>query len=808
VKEVENLKKIITKSMAIVMGLLLVFSFMPVLSNAGTVESINVDNNPVLINETGSYIITGNGTKNSNIVIGADSTVTLKDITINDLDDNLPAVKIENGVTATILIHGAVSLTGGKNAAGIEVTEDAKLNLTGSGDLTTIGNNGKDDSKSGGAGIGGSNGSTVGTINIDGLGGLTALAYGVHVAGIGGGNSDITINNTHILKVAGGYAGAKLTSKYGKSDPEAGAAIGSAGGKDAGNITITNSTLDSVAGGSKSAGIGAGYWGGTGTILIENTTIGKCVGGSSSAAIGLARVNKNYASKTSEIIIKNSTIEAIGGDYGSAIGTGYNDGSVGSIGSDGQPNGTLGSTSITIIGSNVNAIGGEGGAAIGGGYKGWNCVINIETSHVYAQGGVLSDKTKYIENGAAAIGTGANGSACFGGGTISIDRASEIVAISNGGKWAIDLSCDVDGVNDVYQNMFLTDTAIETCEGTIVKNEGDNCELLTDAIDSTSSYYTVKMAANSKGQNGVEVKIPVGMYCAAVSTDKDGHYNTAAQDSTKVYSYYPNMDSSEYADATEFDSAYVDMDTEVSELEKHSYKFVAIRDNAVSLAPETPDETDDTVVAPTEPTDPADPSDTDTDKDTSLIAGTTGSNGTSGTHGTTATNGNATTTTVTRVVRIASINFIGSNNIMVINDADKTPAESALAETVTLEDDEVPLAGKSSSHWALINLILTLITIAISIVLLVMYFRHDDEEYEDEGFLVHVTYKKKGLARILSIIPGIIAIIAFILTEDITLPIGLIDRWTPIMLLIALIEVGFVIVAQKEKEEDASYIME
>jgi heme/copper-type cytochrome/quinol oxidase subunit 2 len=145
---------------------------------------------------------------------------------------------------------------------------------------------------------------------------------------------------------------------------------------------------------------------------------------------------------------------------------------------------------------------------------------------------------------------------------------------------------------------------------------------------------------------------------------------------------------------------------------------------------------------------------------------------------------------------------------MVINDADKTPAESALAETVTLEDDEVPLAGKSSSHWALINLILTLITIAISIVLLVMYFRHDDEEYEDEGFLVHVTYKKKGLARILSIIPGIIAIIAFILTEDITLPIGLIDRWTPIMLLIALIEVGFVIVAQKEKEEDASYIME
>ena len=78
----------------------------------------------------------------------------------------------------------------------------------------------------------------------------------------------------------------------------------------------------------------------------------------------------------------------------------------------------------------------------------------------------------------------------------------------------------------------------------------------------------------------------------------------------------------------------------------------------------------------------------------------------------------------------------------------------------------------------------------------------DDEEEEDEnGENVEYTVKKKGVWRVLSLIPGIGAIVAFILTENMRNPMVFTDRWTLLMVNIAVIQVIVAILAKKEKEE-------
>ena len=49
--------------------------------------------------------------------------------------------------------------------------------------------------------------------------------------------------------------------------------------------------------------------------------------------------------------------------------------------------------------------------------------------------------------------------------------------------------------------------------------------------------------------------------------------------------------------------------------------------------------------------------------------------------------------------------------------------------------------------------------------------------------------KRKGVTRVLSLIPAIGSIIAFLLTENMRNPMVFVDRWTWLMVLIALVQV-------------------
>ena len=519
-----------------------------------------------------------------------DVTITLDDVNI-EANYGETAVTIGAGASANITVSGENTLVGGTNGAGIAVSGDATLNLSGDGDggtLTAIGNGGEDAKGTSGAGIGGTkeNG-TSGTINIDSLDGLTAEGYGEHAAGIGsafnGSSGEITIKNSTIDKVAGGFVTSQLNDpQYGKTDPEGGAAIGG-GGKagTCGDITIDNTTISDAYGGSKATAIGGSCWADVDKITITDSVLTDVVGGATSAGIGVGRVTTSNGGDSAyeanaNITIKDSTVVVTGGEYGAAIGTGYNGDSIGNkLATDGRQNKVLAPTTINIVNSNVTAIGGNGGAGIGGGYKGWNTNVTITGGKVYAQGGVLDDKDVRTQNGASAIGTGANGSGQFEGGKITIDDTAQVIAVSNGGKWAIDLTCDVSGVAPAYQNMFLSLGSETTWSGEQSKNAVDNCV----TVDyKNEDGYTVIM-------NGYTIVLPADFLCAAVTTGGvEGEFRTINEDGTWYFSHYGSVASAQknYAGATTAEAlgaVVLDM-TVTGDLAANSYLHVALRPNS------------------------------------------------------------------------------------------------------------------------------------------------------------------------------------------------------------------------------------
>ena len=561
-------------------------------SHTAANENGTTEERTYTLRENESVYVTQSGEAPTGNTITVESGVQGVDLVLKNVnikaEKGESAVTIGAGASANITVSGENTLVGGTNGAGIAVSGDATLNLSGAGDggtLTAIGNGRKDAKDTSGAGIGGTkeNG-TSGKINIDSLDGLTAEGYGEHAAGIGsafnGSSGEITIKDSTIDKVAGGFVSSELKSKYGNNDPEGGAAIGG-GGKagTCGDITIDNTTISDAYGGSKATAIGGSCWADVDKITITDSVLTDVVGGATSAGIGVGRVTTSNGGDSAyeanaNITIKDSTVVVTGGEYGAAIGTGYNGDSIGNkLATAGRQNKVLAPTTINIVNSNVTAIGGNGGAGIGGGYKGWNTNVTITGGKVYAQGGVLDDKDVRTQNGASAIGTGANGSGQFEGGKITIDKTAQVIAVSNGGKWAIDLSCDVTGVAPAYQNMFLSLGSETTWSGEQSKNEVDDCK----TVDYKNGYTVI--------MNGYTIVLPADFLCAAVTTGGvEGEFRTINEDGTWYFSHYGSVASAQknYAGATTAEAlgaVVLDM-TVTGDLDANSYLHVALRPNS------------------------------------------------------------------------------------------------------------------------------------------------------------------------------------------------------------------------------------
>ncbi len=106
----------------------------------------------------------------------------------------------------------------------------------------------------------------------------------------------------------------------------------------------------------------------------------------------------------------------------------------------------------------------------------------------------------------------------------------------------------------------------------------------------------------------------------------------------------------------------------------------------------------------------------------------------------------------------------------------------------------------SGGKWAILNLILTILTVLSSLLMLTFYFvgKRDKEEREEEG---EEELKRKGLIRLLSILPALLAVITFMLTENMRNPMVFVDKWTLLMLLYGVMNAALTFFSIKKREE-------
>ena len=114
----------------------------------------------------------------------------------------------------------------------------------------------------------------------------------------------------------------------------------------------------------------------------------------------------------------------------------------------------------------------------------------------------------------------------------------------------------------------------------------------------------------------------------------------------------------------------------------------------------------------------------------------------------------------------------------------------------TVPENNTPLAGGSA--WALLNLILAIATALASILMLIGLIGKKKEV--EDGIVIRET-EKHGLVRVLTLLPGIGGIIAFILTENMRNPMVFTDRWTLLMVAIALVQLVLVVFGIKRDRE-------
>ncbi|MCL2749849.1 MAG: InlB B-repeat-containing protein [Coriobacteriia bacterium] len=128
--------------------------------------------------------------------------------------------------------------------------------------------------------------------------------------------------------------------------------------------------------------------------------------------------------------------------------------------------------------------------------------------------------------------------------------------------------------------------------------------------------------------------------------------------------------------------------------------------------------------------------------------------------------------------------------------------------TATVNDDQIPLAAIGYGAWALLNLIMMAVGALLAVFMLVACIRGRQAEKRDErtarrtqrqeGTEKRVVHKKASRAlRIIAAVLAVAAIILFILVEDMTLKMVLIDQWTIAFLAILVVQTILWIVASR-----------
>ena len=117
-----------------------------------------------------------------------------------------------------------------------------------------------------------------------------------------------------------------------------------------------------------------------------------------------------------------------------------------------------------------------------------------------------------------------------------------------------------------------------------------------------------------------------------------------------------------------------------------------------------------------------------------------------------------------------------------------------IAKAKTINEIKIPLA-KTEETWALVNLSCVVVTVVVSLILVILGWYNrwrrrnielDEKYYNDYQFWL----RNKIILRIVNLLIAIISIVVFILTENIFLKLVFIDRFTPLMIVLAILAIG------------------
>lgn len=104
--------------------------------------------------------------------------------------------------------------------------------------------------------------------------------------------------------------------------------------------------------------------------------------------------------------------------------------------------------------------------------------------------------------------------------------------------------------------------------------------------------------------------------------------------------------------------------------------------------------------------------------------------------------------------------------------------------------------------WALLNLILMILTIIVAFADGLLYFTKPTDKYGDEYEDEEVDVKRHGFPRIMAIVAAIISVILFFLTEDMTDPMIWVDEYTVWMLILFIATAILTMMSKKETDQD------
>ena len=121
-------------------------------------------------------------------------------------------------------------------------------------------------------------------------------------------------------------------------------------------------------------------------------------------------------------------------------------------------------------------------------------------------------------------------------------------------------------------------------------------------------------------------------------------------------------------------------------------------------------------------------------------------------------------------------------------------------------DAETPLAS-GEGGWALLNLILTVLTVLGSIIIIALGAKKKEDEEENnraeaENDEDKENAKRKLIMKISGILIAIGAVILFIVTEDMTQPMVFVDKWTIITAVVTLVQTVVAVFTKKDNEDD------